>query len=130
MLCRHRAPARRLPRRTSDRSGRAPSVQRPYRALPAAAAVIVAIAGCSSGPSAVTACKDFSTWVAAQHGGHGADLSELASAAAAAPPGQLYTDLNSLNVNASYNRTDPEVAQLTGTEVQIVRGDCAAVHAG
>jgi hypothetical protein len=130
MLCRHYAPARWNPRWTRARSRQAPSLRRPYLALPAAAAVIVAIAGCSSGPSAATACKDFSTWMAAQHGGYGADLSELASAAAAAPPGQLYTDLNDLNVNAGYARTDPEVAQLTGTEVQIARGDCSAVNAG
>jgi hypothetical protein len=100
-----------------------------YLALPAAAAIIT-LAGCSSGPSAATACKDFSTWVAAQHGGYGADLSQLASAAAAAPPGQLYTDLNDLNVNADYARADPEVAHMTGTDVQIVRGDCFGVNGG
>ncbi len=101
-----------------------------YHALPAAAAVVITIAGCSSGPSVATACKDFSTWIAAQHGGFGADPAELASAAAEAPPGQLYTDLNDLNVNAGYARPDPVVAQLTATEVQIVRGDCSSAKTG
>jgi hypothetical protein len=98
--------------------------------LPVAAAAIMTIGGCSFGPSAATACKDFSTWMAAQHGGYRADSSELASAAAAAPPGQLYTELNDLNVNAGSARTDPVVAQLTGTLVQIVKSDCSSVNTG
>lgn len=101
-----------------------------YLALPAAAVVIVTLAGCSSGPSAAAACKDFSTWISAQHGGYGADPSALASAAAAAPPGQLWSDLNNLNVNAGSARTDPVVAQLTTTLVEIVHGDCASVNTG
>jgi len=101
-----------------------------YLALPAAAAVVVTLAGCSSGPSAAAACKDFSTWLAAQHGGYDADPSELASAAAAAPPGQLWADLNNLNVNAGSARTDRVVAQLTATLVQIVHGDCSSAHTG
>jgi hypothetical protein len=56
--------------------------------------------------------------------------SELASAAAAAPPGQLFTDLNDLNVNAGYDRTDPVVAKLTATEVQTVKGNCSSVKTG
>jgi len=102
----------------------------PHLALPAAAAVIITIAGCSSGPSAATACKDFSTWMTAQHGGYGADPSELASAAAAAPPGQLFTVLNDLNVYAGYARTDPEAAQETGTDVEIVQGACSSINTG
>jgi hypothetical protein len=102
----------------------------PYLALPALAAVIIAIAGCSFGPSTTTACKDFSTWMAAQHGAYDADPSELASAAAAAPPGQLYTVLRDLNVYAGYARTDPEAAQETGTDVQIIRGACSRLNTG
>jgi hypothetical protein len=99
-------------------------------ALPAAAAAVITIAGCSSGPSAAAACKDLSTWLAAQHGGYGADPSELASAAATAPPGQLFGVLNDLNVNAGYARTDPEVAQHTETDVWIAKGLCSGASGG
>lgn len=101
-----------------------------YVALPAAAAVIFTLAGCSSGPSSAAACRDFSTWRAAQHGGYGADLSELASAAAAAPPGQLYTVLNQLDVYAAAAATNPEAAAETETDVQIVQGACSRSNHG
>jgi hypothetical protein len=102
-----------------------------YLALPAAAAVITTIAGCSSGPSATTACKDFTTWMAAQHGGYGADPSELASAATAAPPWQLYTVLKASSGRSATPKLSSMVRLVTTAAVAVLAGvaGAAAVYA-
>lgn len=101
-----------------------------YLALPAAAAAVM-LAGCGSpGPSAPAACRDFAAWLGAQHGGWGNDPSALAGAVSAAPSGQLYSDLSDLQVNIAAAKGSASAAGQTGTDVQIVQGDCSDVNTG
>jgi len=92
----------------------------------------LALTACSSAPAQSTqlACKDFVSWQHAQDGNNdsGNDMAELKAAVAAAPSGQLYSDLGDLKINVSYSQTHPQGDSQTGSDVQIVQGDCSSVN--
>jgi hypothetical protein len=107
----------------------------------AATLAILTIAGCSSQssppkPSAAAACKDFNSWLAAT----GVDVTSgkdgpiLASAVKAAPSGNLYQDMSTLQSNVQSATAAKGSGLFTGErlmaleDAQQVQTDCSSVN--
>ena len=107
----------------------------------AAALAILTVVGCSSQssppkPSASTACKDFNSWLTATgvNVTSGKDGSILASAVKAAPSGNLYQDMSTLQSNVQSATAAKGSSLFTGErlmaleDAQEVQTDCSSVN--